>query len=49
MAVASDSVWALLAARARDWFGARPQRLDTLSATGGSMMIALGLTLAVRD
>lgn len=49
MAVASDSLWALLAARARDWFGARPQRLDTLSATGGSMMIALGLTLAVRD
>jgi threonine/homoserine/homoserine lactone efflux protein len=49
MAVASDSLWALLAARARDWFGERPQRLDTLSATGGSMMIALGLTLAVRD
>jgi len=49
MAVASDSLWALLAARARDWFGARPQRLDTLSATGGTMMIALGVTLAVRD
>jgi threonine/homoserine/homoserine lactone efflux protein len=49
MAVASDSMWALLAARARDWFGERPQRLDTLSASGGSMMIALGLTLAVRD
>ena len=49
MAIASDSLWALLAARARDWFGSKPTRLDSLSATGGTMMIALGVTLAVRD
>jgi len=49
LAVCSDSVWALGASRARDWFARRPQRLDTLSATGGGMMIALGVTLAASD
>lgn len=46
-AVCSDSCWALAAGRARDWFARRPQRLDTLGATGGVMMIGLGATLAV--
>jgi len=45
-AVCSDSCWALLAGRARDWFARRPERLDTLGATGGVMMIGLGATLA---
>ena len=49
LAVCSDSVWALGASRARDWFARKPQRLDTLSATGGGMMIALGVTLAASD
>jgi threonine/homoserine/homoserine lactone efflux protein len=49
MAVCSDSVWAIGASRARDWFARKPQRLDTLSATGGGMMIALGVTLAASD
>jgi len=49
MAVCSDSLWALGASRARDWFARKPQRLDTLSATGGGMMIALGVTLAASD
>jgi threonine/homoserine/homoserine lactone efflux protein len=42
LAVASDSVWALAAGRARDWFARRPARLDGLSASGGAMMVGLG-------
>ena len=49
LAVASDSVWALVAGKARAWFGAEPRRLDHLSAAGGAMMVALGVTMAVRD
>jgi threonine/homoserine/homoserine lactone efflux protein len=49
MCVASDSVWALAAAKARDWFARRPQRLDTLGAAGGAMMIGLGATMAVAE
>ena len=49
MCVASDSVWALAAAQARDWFARRPQRLDTLSVTGGVMMIGLGATMAAAE
>ena len=49
LAVASDSVWALAAARARTWFGRRPSRLDALGVAGGSMMIGLGVVVALRD
>ena len=49
MCVASDSVWALAAGKAREWFARRPQRLDTLGATGGVMMIGLGATMAAVD
>jgi threonine/homoserine/homoserine lactone efflux protein len=49
MAIASDSCWALAASRARDWFASRPKRLDTLGATGGVMMIALGATMAASE
>lgn len=49
MAVVSDSVWALAASKARDWFARRPQRLDTLGAAGGVMMIGLGATMAVAS
>jgi threonine/homoserine/homoserine lactone efflux protein len=45
LAAASDSIWALAAGAARSWFARRPQRLDTLSATGGTMMIGLGATM----
>ncbi len=45
MAVLSDSVWALAAARARDWFAREPRRLDRMSAGGGVMMIGLGAVL----
>ena len=46
LAVASDSVWAMAAGRARDWFARRPERLDAMGAVGGVMMIGLGATLA---
>jgi len=49
MAITSDSVWAVLAGRARRWFARRPERLDTLGATGGVMMIVLGTTMAVAE
>lgn len=49
LAVCSDSVWALGAGKARDWFAHSPHRLDKLSAAGGAMMIALGLTLATTE
>lgn len=46
LAIASDSVWAVLAGRAKEWFARKPHRLDTVGATGGAMMIALGASLA---
>ena len=49
LAVCSDSLWALGAGKARDWFARKPHRLDKLSATGGGMMIALGFTLAASE
>lgn len=39
----------IVAARARTWFGRKPERLDRLGAAGGGAMIALGVTLAVAD
>ena len=49
MAACSDSVWALAASRARDWFARRPTRLDGLGVAGGVMMIGLGATLAASE
>ena len=49
MAIASDSVWALAAAKARDWFSRRPHRLDRLGTAGGVMMVGLGTTMAVAE
>ena len=49
MAIASDSIWALAASKARDWFSSRPHRLDRLGATGGLMMVGLGTTMAVTE
>ncbi|MEP6815035.1 MAG: LysE family translocator [Marmoricola sp.] len=49
MCIASDSVWALAAGKARDWFARNPKRLDALGLTGGVMMIGLGTTLAVTE
>lgn len=49
LAVCSDSLWALGAGKARDWFAGKPRRLDKLGAAGGGMMIALGVTLAASE
>ena len=43
IALVSDSVWALAAGTARDWFGRSPRRIANLSATGGVVMIGLGV------
>jgi threonine/homoserine/homoserine lactone efflux protein len=45
LAAASDSTGAIAAGTARTWSARRPTRLDTLSATGGTMMIGLGATM----
>ena len=49
MACGSDSMWALAAGKARDWFARRPSRLDKLGVAGGVMMIGLGATLAAAE
>lgn len=46
LALLGDSVWALAAGSARDWFAKSPKRMEHLSATGGVMMIGLGGVLA---
>jgi len=43
IALATDSVWALIAGVARDWFARSPRRIETLGATGGVVMIGLGV------
>jgi threonine/homoserine/homoserine lactone efflux protein len=49
MAICSDSVWALAASKARDWFARKPHRLDRLGVTGGVMMVGLGATMLTQD
>ncbi len=49
MACCSDSMWALAAGKARDWFARRPTRLDKLGVAGGVMMIGLGATMAASE
>lgn len=44
--VVSDSIWALVAGRARDWFARSPARVQRLGAIGGTSMIGLGVALA---
>ncbi len=43
LALLTDSVWALVAGVARDWFARSPKRVSTLGATGGALMIGLGV------
>lgn len=46
IAVASDCVWGLAAATARDWFARSPRRLSMVGGVGGLAMIGLGVTVA---
>jgi threonine/homoserine/homoserine lactone efflux protein len=41
IALLSDSMWALLAGSARNWFATNPKRVSRMSAVGGGMMIGL--------
>ena len=43
----SDSVWAVVASRVRDWFTASPKRGEAIGVVGGTSMIGLGISLAV--
>ncbi|MCY1676119.1 LysE family translocator [Pseudarthrobacter sp. SL88] len=47
IAVVSDSLWAVAAGTAREWFARSPRRVSTVKATGGTLMIGLGGTLAL--
>lgn len=47
VALLSDSLIALAAGSARDWFARSPRRLERLRAGGGVMMIGLGAALAL--
>jgi threonine/homoserine/homoserine lactone efflux protein len=49
IAICSDSMWALLASKARDWFARKPTRLDKLGVTGGVMMVGLGATMLASE
>lgn len=47
IALVSDGIWGLAAGSARQWFARSPHRLGRLGATGGFIMIGLGLQLAI--
>jgi len=47
LAMVLDSVWALAAGAARDWFARSPERLSTLGGVVGLLMIGIGARLAV--
>ena len=47
IALLSDGLWALLSGTARQWLGSSPRRLERMSATGGVMLVGLGIGLAV--
>lgn len=47
LALACDSVWALTAGTAREWFARSPRRNAALTTTGGVAMIGLGGAMAL--
>lgn len=47
VALASDSVWGLLAGTARDWLARRPGRLRAVGGIGSLVVVALGVRLAL--
>ncbi|WKG03990.1 LysE family translocator [Mycolicibacterium sp. HK-90] len=46
IALLSDSVWALLAGTARNWFAQSPRRMAAIGGAGGLAMVSVGVTLA---
>lgn len=49
MALVSDGLWTLAAARVRGWFADQPRRLEAMSAAGGTLMVGLGIAAAAAD
>lgn len=49
LATCSDSLWVLVASKAREWFARKPKRLCTLAATGGATTMGLGSYLLVKE
>lgn len=47
LAFISDGTWGLLAGTARQWLATDATRLEKLRATGGSIMIALGVAVLI--
>ena len=47
LALLSDSVWAVLAAQVRGWFGASRRRGEAMGTVGGLSMVGLGVGVAV--
>jgi threonine/homoserine/homoserine lactone efflux protein len=47
LAMLSDGAWGLASGSARHWLGRSPKRLERLSATGGVLLVGLGVGLAV--
>jgi len=47
LAFISDGSWGLLAGTARQWLATDPTRLEKLRATGGSIMIILGISVLI--
>ncbi len=47
IALISDSVWALLAGTARNWFARSPRRMAAIGGAGGLAMVSVGVTIAV--
>ena len=47
IALVLDSVWAIIAGAARQWFASSPRRLALIGGAGGLVMIGLGISVAV--
>jgi threonine/homoserine/homoserine lactone efflux protein len=47
LAFISDGSWGLLAGTARQWLATDPKRLERLRATGGTIMIILGISVLI--
>jgi threonine/homoserine/homoserine lactone efflux protein len=47
IALASDSMWSLLASGVHAWLARSPRRLELVGGAGGLAMIGLGLSVAV--
>ena len=47
IALISDSMWAIAAGTARNWFARSPRRLELIGGTSGLAMIGIGASLAL--